>query len=167
VVPGRRQINRRSMDRRSKRAPHGERLVLFALACKSFVQLRTERALRSRMRKLMSRKELQRSDVEKFTRSRHKDAGSEWVRREGRYASLRREAFRHAITKQGTTSFLGQPFRTCEMALPDTARADRLAHRINLEDQESCLIPFGALSLSVEKTQVGVQMFCVVACQRA
>jgi hypothetical protein len=37
-------------------------------------------------------------------------------------------------------------------------RPDRFAHRVNLEDQESCLIPFGALGLSVEKTQIREQM---------
>jgi hypothetical protein len=53
---------------------------------------------------------------------------------------------------------LGQPFHTCEVALTYTMRPDRLAHRVNLEDQESCLIPFGALGLSVEKTRIGEQM---------
>jgi hypothetical protein len=53
------------------------------------------------------------------------------------------------------------------MALPDMACPGRLAHRVDVEHQESRLIPFGALSLSVEKTQVREQMFFVVACQRA
>ena len=48
---------------------------------------------------------------------------------------------------------LGQPFRTCEMALPDTARAYRLLHRVDLKHQESCLIPLGSFSLGVQKTQ--------------
>jgi len=48
----------------------------------------------------------------------------------------------------------GQSLRRCEVALPYTMRPDRLAHRVNLEEQESCLIPFGALGLSVEKTQI-------------
>jgi len=61
----------------------------------------------------------------------------------------------------------GQPFRTCEMALPDTARADRLLHRIDLKHQESCLIPFGSFSLGVKKTQVREQLFFVVGRQRA
>src|ERR1700741_2935265 len=60
------------------------------------------------------------------------------------HAALRRRPYnpiRRAIIKQVTVSVLGEPFRTCEMALPDTACSGRLAHRVDLEHQESCLIP--------------------------
>ena len=67
--------------------------------------------------------------------------------------------------EQVTVSMLGQPFCTCEMALPDTARADRLLHRVDLKHQESCLIPLASIGLSFKEIRIVDQVSFVIAGQ--
>src|SRR6516225_3498480 len=59
----------------------------------------------------------------------------------------------------------GHPFRACQMALPGTARARRLARGIDVQDETGRLGPVRSVGLGIKEAQVGDKVLLVVAGQ--
>src|SRR5262249_62039789 len=60
---------------------------------------------------------------------------------------------------------LGHPFRACQMALPGTARARRLARGIDVQDETGRLGPVRSVGLGIKEPEISDKVLLVVGGQ--
>jgi len=62
-------------------------------------------------------------------------------------------------------ALLGHPFCAGEMAVESPPGTDRLADRINVQNDPRYRLPMSTFGIRVEQTQIGDEAFVIVRCQ--